>query len=275
MAGRSESKAAELQAGSSEPIAVVGISCSLPGAVGPDDTPARGGFLDSVDRFDADIFGISPREAAAMDLQQRLTLELGSEALEDAGLVPGARRAALPVHAFQRRRHGPVDGAQRTARTAPGRCSRPPEQAAEAAPQTDGTEPGRTLPELVNASTALVLGHESPDGIAVNTAFKELGFSSLMPAELGERLTQATGRRVPGHLLPAGRTRCRPRRRQHPRGPALQLSAPASAPEVPAAPGPALPGRRRPAGTRPHPHTRRAVTPGPALPTTRGHEFTC
>ncbi|MBM7442933.1 acyl transferase domain-containing protein, partial [Streptomyces sp. HB132] len=48
----------------------------------------RGGFLDRVDGFDADFFGISPREAVAMDPQQRLALELGWEALEDAGIVP-------------------------------------------------------------------------------------------------------------------------------------------------------------------------------------------
>ncbi|MBP2037347.1 type I polyketide synthase [Streptomyces avidinii] len=116
----------------------------------------------------------------------------------------GARRAALPTYAFQRRRHWLAEGAQRTAgaaRPAPGRGVRPQEQAPEAAPQTDGTESGPTVAELVRSVTALVLGHESPDDIAMNSAFKELGFSSLMLAELGERLTQATGRRIATTLL--------------------------------------------------------------------------
>ncbi|MFF3426898.1 type I polyketide synthase [Streptomyces sp. NPDC002602] len=116
----------------------------------------------------------------------------------------GARRAALPTYAFQRRRHWLADGAQRTdgaVRTAPGRGARPLEPAPEAAPRTDGTESGPTVAELVRDVTALVLGHESPDDISMNSAFKELGFSSLMLAELGERLTQAIGRRVPTTLL--------------------------------------------------------------------------
>ncbi|MEU8346316.1 beta-ketoacyl synthase N-terminal-like domain-containing protein, partial [Spirillospora sp. NPDC048832] len=98
-------------------IAVIGIACRLPGApdprafwrllrdgrdavteVPPDrwggaaDTPRHGAFLDGVDAFDAAFFGISPREAAVMDPQQRLTLELAWEALEDAGTRPGALR---------------------------------------------------------------------------------------------------------------------------------------------------------------------------------------
>jgi acyl transferase domain-containing protein len=106
----------------SSAIAIVGMSCRFPNAPSPDafwrllragesaitDTPAdrwgtegpspselstpgvlRGGFLDRIERFDADFFGISPREAAIMDPQQRLILELSWEAFEDAGIVPG------------------------------------------------------------------------------------------------------------------------------------------------------------------------------------------
>ncbi|WP_428849400.1 type I polyketide synthase, partial [Streptomyces lycopersici] len=51
-----------------------------------------GGYLESVDRFDAEFFGISPREAIAMDPQQRLVLELSWEAFEDVGIVPGTVR---------------------------------------------------------------------------------------------------------------------------------------------------------------------------------------
>ncbi|MEV6877810.1 type I polyketide synthase [Amycolatopsis sp. NPDC051128] len=97
--------------GISDGVAVVGMSCQLPGAGDPaafwrllrtgtdavtpvpagrvDPGLGRGGFLDRVGDFDPAFFGISPREAAAMDPQQRLMLELGWEALEDAGLPPG------------------------------------------------------------------------------------------------------------------------------------------------------------------------------------------
>jgi polyketide synthase 12 len=109
----------------SEPIAIVGIACRFPGFVaspeqfwtllcqgrhGICEVPAErwpvnsffdedlhapgklntrwGGFVDQVDRFDAAFFRISPREATQMDPQQRLTLELAWEAIEDAGIDP-------------------------------------------------------------------------------------------------------------------------------------------------------------------------------------------
>ncbi|MFH9072507.1 type I polyketide synthase [Streptomyces alboflavus] len=100
-----------------EPIAVIGMSCRFPGAPDPEaywhllvtgqdavtDMPAeraelglgiehgpagKGAFLDGIDRFDPGFFHIPPREAALMDPQQRLVLELGWEALEQAGVVP-------------------------------------------------------------------------------------------------------------------------------------------------------------------------------------------
>ncbi|OLT24286.1 hypothetical protein BJF83_07450 [Nocardiopsis sp. CNR-923] len=95
-------------------VAVVGLSCRLPGAPDPGafwrllregreavapppahrglDGLPRAGLIEDVGGFDADFFGMSAREAAAADPQQRLMLELGWEALEDAGIVPDSLR---------------------------------------------------------------------------------------------------------------------------------------------------------------------------------------
>ncbi|HET9382403.1 MAG TPA: polyketide synthase, partial [Streptomyces sp.] len=90
----------------SHDIAVVGMSCRLPGAPGIDDfwtllTSGKSvierhadgtwrGTLEGAADFDAEFFGMTPRQAAATDPQQRLMLELGWTALENAGIVPGS-----------------------------------------------------------------------------------------------------------------------------------------------------------------------------------------
>ncbi|HEX8051774.1 MAG TPA: type I polyketide synthase, partial [Thermoleophilaceae bacterium] len=55
--------------------------------------------------------------------------------------------------------------------------------------------------EVVQTHAAGVLGHSSPDTIDPQRAFKELGFDSLGAVELRNRLTQATGVKLPTTLI--------------------------------------------------------------------------
>ncbi|KAI4126609.1 MAG: hypothetical protein LQ338_003659 [Usnochroma carphineum] len=53
-----------------------------------DKTTSRGYFVEGIEDFDSSFFNISPKEAEMMDPQQRLSLEVCWEALENAGVAP-------------------------------------------------------------------------------------------------------------------------------------------------------------------------------------------
>ncbi|KAL4862595.1 acyl transferase domain-containing protein [Aspergillus spectabilis] len=57
-------------------------------------TVHMGYFMPTLDSFDAQFFGISPKEAAQMDPQQRVSLEVAYEALQDAGIPPKSMRGS-------------------------------------------------------------------------------------------------------------------------------------------------------------------------------------
>jgi acyl carrier protein/short-subunit dehydrogenase len=62
-------------------------------------------------------------------------------------------------------------------------------------------EQGRVILELIRAEAAVVLEFPSAEAVTAHRPFRELGFDSLTAVELRNRLTAATGLRLPSTLI--------------------------------------------------------------------------
>ncbi|OLF05775.1 hypothetical protein BLA60_35305 [Actinophytocola xinjiangensis] len=101
--------------------------------------------------------------------------------------VPGARRVPLPTYAFEHQRYWLASdstltyalGAERPLATA---------------------EEGELL-AFVRAAASAVMGHASPEAVAADDDFLDIGFTSLTAVELRDRLGAATGLELPVSVM--------------------------------------------------------------------------
>ncbi|WP_277762479.1 type I polyketide synthase, partial [Streptomyces sp. IB2014 016-6] len=145
----------------------------------------------------------------------------------------GGQRVPLPTYPFQRERHWwePPSGTAAPASAPADAPESAPAPAPVAAPETDlDEEPqpaartdretpagrqtladrlaglreidrDRTVLDLVRAQAALVLEHESAEGVETDLSFRELGFDSMMAVELRRRMNTVTDLRLPATVL--------------------------------------------------------------------------
>jgi NAD(P)-dependent dehydrogenase (short-subunit alcohol dehydrogenase family)/acyl carrier protein len=149
--------------------------------------------LSDVDNTRADRGGVVPLSAAQGMALFDLALRTPESRLVPIGVDLARLRqpgAAVPP-AFA----GLVGGTRRRAAAERGKSFA---RRLTALPAADRAQ---AVVELVCGEAAIVLGHGSADDVDAGQAFKDLGFDSLTAVELRNRLTAATGLRLPATLV--------------------------------------------------------------------------
>ncbi|HEV7807386.1 MAG TPA: SDR family NAD(P)-dependent oxidoreductase [Solirubrobacteraceae bacterium] len=157
------------------------------------DATGMTGQLDDSDLARLERIGVQPLDA-------ELGLELFDQAsrLDDALLVPvrldlAALRAQARVGMLPTLLRGLVRAPAQRAKSGGSLAQR-----LAGVPEADWQ---KIVLDLIQAQVAAVLGHASAEAVDPDRAFKELGFDSLAAVELRNRLTQASGLRLPTTLV--------------------------------------------------------------------------
>lgn len=115
-------------------------------------------------------------------------------AVDWAALLPGsAPTADLPTYPFQRRSCWPAG--------MPGATEQVPDAVATLAPAPVPALDARSVLELVQSLTAVVLGAGSAGDVRPGRTFREMGLDSAMTLELRDRLSAATGLKLESTVL--------------------------------------------------------------------------
>jgi acyl transferase domain-containing protein len=116
------------------------------------------------------------------------------------------RRVDLPTYAFQRQRYW-LSSSPAAAAAAELPATQPPAGDDQAVPLSEriaalpGADAEALVLDHVREKVAVVLGHPSADTVGPDQEFKELGFDSLLSAELSKRLTASTGLRLRANVV--------------------------------------------------------------------------
>ncbi|MEX0816440.1 MAG: beta-ketoacyl reductase, partial [Gaiellales bacterium] len=147
---------------------------------------------------EADLARMARLGIAPLSDQQGLELFDQARTIDEPFLV--AARLDTPALRAQAR-SGMLPALLRGLVRAPARRSQDTGQLARQLAELPEAEREQAVLALVRTHVAAVLGHASPEQVDPKRAFKELGFDSLGAVELRNRLSQATGLRLPSTLV--------------------------------------------------------------------------